>query len=233
MSKSRGNVINPDEVVNKFGADTLRLYEMFMGPFDQMVAWSWESVEGVYRFIKRVHSLSLSASLSLSESSQEARGRLGRLAKRVESDIEGLKHNTAVAALMEWVNWWADHKSEVGKDGVVEFAKIIAPMAPFLAEEVYQGLRDQGSDISFESVHQQSWPVSDAGGWEEEMVTIVIQVNGKVRGKVEVQRSKDAGEQSIEKEALKLENVAKFMDGKKYKTVFVPGKVINFVVDAG
>ena len=227
MSKSRGNVINPDDVVGKYGADTLRLYEMFMGPFDQTVVWSWEAVEGVARFLKRIWNLGSLAGQSKSKTSKEAKVRLGRLAKKIESDLEKMKFNTAVAAMMEWVNWWMEHTDQVGRDGAEILVKILAPMAPFITEEIYQqlaGVSDKGK-----SVHAAGWPQIEEGGFGEEKVTVVIQVDGRVRGKISLESEKAAGQKLIEEEAVSLENVAKYLGGKKYKVVWVPGKLVNFV----
>lgn len=227
MSKSKGNVINPDDVVGKYGADTLRLYEMFIGPFDQTVAWSWEAVEGVARFLKRIWNLSEETRNKKQDTSREAMVRLGRLAKKIESDLVKMKFNTAVAAMMEWVNWWADHSDQVGRDGAEIFVKILAPMAPFITEEIYQQLT--GVSDKDGSVHLSDWPQVEEGGFDEERVTVVVQVDGRVRGKLDLE-SEMAGEQKVvEQEALGLENVAKYLEGKKHKVVWVPGKIINFV----
>ena len=222
MSKSRGNVINPDDVVGKYGADTLRLYEMFIGPFEQTVAWSWESLEGVFRFIKRCYQLGVTTDKRAS--SVEARARLARLVAKMESDIENMKYNTAVAAGMAWGNWWTDHKEEVGRDAVETFTKMVAPMAPFLAEEMWHGLGKRGS------VHRQSWPQSDSRGWKEEKVIIVVQVNGKIRGRLEVTSELAESRELVEAAARGDANVAKYVAGKTMGIVWVPGKLINFVI---
>ncbi len=213
MSKSKGNVINPDEVVAKYGADALRLYEMFIGPFEQTVAWSWESLEGTYRFLKRVWSLVISLQ-SLTITSSEAKNRMAKLAQKIDSDLENMKFNTAVAAMMEFVNWWTDHKEEVGEDLVGIFLKILAPMAPFTAEELW-------SKYSDESIHKQDWPRLEVNN-ENEKVKIAILVDGKVRGSI-------IDSVNAEQDALTLDNVRKYTDGKKYKVVYAPGKIINFV----
>jgi leucyl-tRNA synthetase len=222
MSKSRGNVINPDEVVGKYGADTLRLYEMFMGPFDQTVAWSWEAVEGVNRFLKRVWKLA--GDFPNENSSAEARGRLGVLVGKIEKDIENMKYNTAVAAMMEWLNWWSEHRREVGRDGVKTFTKVLAPMAPFMAEEVWAMLNEKGS------VHKQSWPVSDGGEWKEKKTLIVVQVDGRIRGRVKVDSDCAENQELVMGEVLKDLNVAKYLTGK-FRVVWVPGKLVNLVTE--
>lgn len=229
MSKSKGNVINPDDVVEKYGADTLRMYEMFIGPFDQTVTWSWESVEGVYRFIKRIWVL-VNGVLAgeVKSSSNEAIRRMALTTVKVEGDIEGMKFNTAVAALMELVNWWGDHKTEWGRDQVEVFAKTLAPMAPFLAEEIYQRLL--GKTDKFVSVHREMWPEVEEKAVDSEIVTVVVQVNGKVRGKILVDRVKAREEAVMIDLAVNNENVAKYLSGNKKRVVFVAGKLINFIV---
>ena len=217
MSKSKENVINPDDVVVKYGADTLRLYEMFVGPFEQTVAWSWESLEGTYRFLKRVWGL-VSCGQKAEGSSGEAKNRMAKLVKKIESDLENIKFNTAVAALMEFVNWWAGHKEEMGIDMVEVFLKVLAPLAPFMTEELYQKF-NKGS------IHMQSWPRLEIESYKEK-VKIAVSVDGKVRATM-IQESNDPVEN--EKMALKIENVRKYTDGKRYKVVYVPGKIVNFV----
>ncbi len=227
MSKSFGNVINPDEIVEKYGADTLRMYEMFIGPFDQMVAWSWEGVEGVSRFLNRVWKL-VNDNLSVENtSSREAKIKMGGLVRKVESDIENMKFNTAVAALMEWTNWWMDHQTEVGKDVVSIFVLVIAPMAPFLAEEAYQRL--EGFPAKFESIHLQKWPVMVDEDVADKKKLVIIQINGKMRDKVECESAKAMDQEYVESVASEL--VKKYVEGRKYRVVFVPGKVLNFVLE--
>jgi leucyl-tRNA synthetase len=237
MSKSRGNVINPDDIVDKYGADALRMYEMFIGPFDQMVTWSDASLEGVARFIRRVWKLGTKIIEERKmESSEEAEVRIMRLVAKIESDLEGMKFNTAVAAAMEYLNWWEEHGEEVGKDVLKLFVKSIAPMAPFVAEELYQRLRDESDkkEKRFESVHLQAWPVVDKSKLDEGKKTVVVQVNGKVRGKIDPSFAEGLGlvlQEEVQKEALQIENVRKFVGENKYRVVFVPGKIINLITE--
>jgi leucyl-tRNA synthetase len=221
MSKSKGNVINPDEIVRKYGADTLRMYEMFMGPFDQMVAWSDESLEGVHRFLKRIWKLAMSIEQS-AKSSKEAKNKMARLIKTIEEDLEDMKFNTAVAAMMEFSNWWGDHQTEMGKEEVSAFIKLLAPMAPFIAEEMYQQLNPG------DSIHIQPWPKYEEKDLAGGVNTIVIQVNGKVRALLRLTASEGQGK--IEQMALEQANVAKFVGKSKYRVIWVPGKILNFVI---
>lgn len=229
MSKSKGNVINPDEVVEKYGADTLRVYEMFIGPFDQMVVWSWESVEGIYRFLKRIWNLaceSQSENKSELESSPQAVQKLHKTVAKIESDLEAMKFNTVVSAMMEWVNYWTDNKPQVGTELVEMFILALAPMAPFLAEELYQRLFDKSA--KGKSVHEQAWPKLNKLDNAGEKMTMVVQVDGKVRGKLEL-----AGgtQEQVEKMALEMDNVRKYVGEKKYGVVFVAGKILNLVIE--
>ena len=231
MSKSRGNVINPDDIVNKYGADALRMYEMFIGPFDQTVTWSDESLEGVARCIRRIWRLGMETIESRREKSGgETEGRIAKLVVKIEADIEGMKFNTAVAAVMEYMNWWEENKKDVGKETLEMFVKAISPMAPFVAEELYQRLRG-GSDSRFESVHLQSWPVVDESKLTGGRRTVVVQVDGKVRGKMELESTAAGEKEVVTAEALKIENVRKFLEGKKYREVFVPGKILNLTTE--
>lgn len=223
MSKSKGNVINPDDVVNKYGADSLRLYEMFIGPFDQMIAWSWESLEGVHRFVKRIWVLVNSYQLPVN-SSVVAKKRVAKLIIKVDADLENMKFNTAVAAMMEWVNWWGEHQGEVGKPEIIKFIKLLAPAAPFVAEELYQQVA--GNEGKWQSVHQQAWPEAEKFDETEDTAIVVVQVNGKVRGKMEINGTSD-----VVAEALKIENVQKFVGDKKYKQIYIPKRILNLVTE--
>jgi leucyl-tRNA synthetase len=227
MSKSKGNVINPDEVVAKYGADTLRMYEMFIGPFDQMVAWNWEGVEGVHRFIKRLWKLAGDTiSDGRRESSSEAVKWVGKTARRVERDIESTKFNTAVAAIMELVNWWQSNKEQVGQDEVKQVVRIIAPMAPFVAEELWHKLT--GHEFSRDnSIHYQQWPVT--ADIEEEEITLVVQVDGKVRAALVVNQEQASDKEFVVSEASRQENVSRFIEVGIKRVVFVPGKIVNLI----
>lgn len=216
MSKSKGNVVNPDDVVRKYGADTLRLYEMFIGPFDQTVAWSWESVEGVYRFLKRVWALANVPHKDLSGS--EARAKVAALIMRLNSDLESMKFNTAVAAGMEFVNWWQVHSAEMGKVEVESLIKALAPMAPFITEEIWHKLGHT------DSVHLQTWPKYDPKLAVATNIIVAIQVNGKLRDKL-------VDGPDVQQRAIASAKVQQYLKEAKYRTVFVPGKVINFVTE--
>jgi leucyl-tRNA synthetase len=231
MSKSRGNVINPDDVVTKFGADTLRVYLMFMGPYDSTMPWNTKGLEGSFRFLSRIwrlyQSRNCGTKISKKTSDNLAPG-LAKLIKKVGSDIELLKHNTAIAAMMEFLNAWTAGPPTGGlsKADAGNFLKILAPFAPFMAEEIWsQVLKNKGS------VHAQSWPKFDPELIKDEQVTIIVQVNGKLRGQIEVQSEICNSQSEIEKLAEKEPKIAKYLISQKIKKViFVPGRLINFVI---
>ena len=236
MSKSFGNVINPDDIVGKFGADTLRVYEMFMGPFDQTIAWSEEGVEGCYRFLKRVWQLSLTKGFS-NQTSQALMVSLNKTIKKVGEDLESLKFNTAVASMMEFINGWQNDKEGLNRDELKKFLLILSPFAPHIAEELWE--RDlNASPLTLDawSIHQQSWPVYDPKLLKEDEITIVVQVNGKIRDTVKVQSanitySVNKNQNYIEEKAKESAKVKKYLEGKSVKrVVFIENKIINFVV---
>lgn len=230
MSKSKGNVINPDEVIAKYGADALRLYEMFIGPFDQMAAWSWESFEGVHRFLKRVWYLVLPGEGVRQEltESQEIQASFYAAAEKVAHDLEAMKFNTAVSSLMELVNYWSERKDEVGQDMVQVFLATLAPMAPFITEELYWYLNGQA--VGMGSIHTTTWPVAPEGFMMKKQVQITVQVNGKLRGVLEFDAKTATDQKIVENQALGLENVRKYVGATIKRVVFVPGRVINFIV---
>jgi len=223
MSKSFGNVVNPDDIVAKFGADTLRLYEMFMGPFDQAIAWDDQSLQGCYRFLCRVWKLA-SENVRQAKTPQNITTKLHQTIKKVSSDLEEMKFNTAVAAMMEFINVWS--QGSLSPSEVQDFLKLLAPMAPHLAEEIWSEVLGQKP-----SIHEQIWPEYDPKLIKEETATIIVQVNGKVRGQIEVRYAIRNTQNEVEKLARAELNVARNLEDKKIKkTIFVPGRLINFVV---
>ena len=222
MSKSFGNVINPDDIVKDYGADTLRVYEMFMGPFDQAIAWSTQGVKGVHRFLNRFWKLVLDC-VANQKSSQKATMEVHKLNRKISQDLEKMKFNTAVAAFMEFLNFAIDNKKDIGKDIIERMLLLFAPFAVHLTEELWHQLGYKGS------IHKQLWPEYDPKLVKEETVTLVIQVNGKVRNKIEVKR--DLSEKEARELAISRKKVQKWISGKKIKKViFVPDKLINFVI---
>lgn len=238
MSKSKGNVINPDEIITKFGADTLRVYEMFMGPIEADKPWDVRAVAGVYRFLTRIYSLVMETdrqATTENEAGIPVRRKLHQTLKKVADDIPKLKYNTAIAAMMELTNEWekaAQIKSRSSQPLLAEedlgvFIKMIAPFAPFLAEELWQSLRGEQSP----SVHLQTWPSYDESLVQTEMLQIPIQINGRVRAKLEISVEESQDEAYVVAEAKKLDKLQIWLTDKKViKEIYIPGKILNIVV---
>jgi len=230
MSKSKGNVINPDEIIEKFGADTLRVYEMFMGPLEADKPWDVRAVIGVYKFLQRINRLVSSPTTTKDEDISLTQV-LHQTLKKVTEDIPKLKFNTAIAELMKLSNAWeAAQKS--GADMTVSqkeiVAKMFAPFAPFLADELYHQVTGV-ADTDF--VHTSSWPVFDPELAKAQAVIIPVQINGKVRAQLEVASEDIADEDGILERARTTEEIQKYLQGKEIKKeIYVPGKIINLVV---
>jgi leucyl-tRNA synthetase len=224
MSKSRGNVINPDEMWEAFGADALRTYQMFMGPFDATMVWSQESLEGVFRFLRRVWNIVQSEEKVQGETDPKLLRKLHQTIKKVGADIASFRFNTAVAAMMEFINAWTAG-GNLSKEDVSKFLQLLAPFAPFLTEELWERL---GNNFS---IHTTDWPEYNPDLTLEEMATIVVQVNGKLRDSLEVEISEANDQARVEELAKASDKVQKHLEGKEIKKViFVPGKLINFVI---
>ena len=222
MSKSLKNVVNPDDVVEQFGADTLRVYEMFMGPLDASIAWSEEGLEGSRKFLDRVYRL-----LTTKELVAENSGALDKVynetVKTVTEHIEDLKFNTAIAQLMIFVNA-ANKEDKLYVDYAKGFVQLIAPFAPHLAEELWQGLTNTGQSISYVA-----WPTYDESKLVESEVEIVVQIKGKVKARLTV--AKDLAQAELEKVALADEKVQAEIAGQTVvKVITVVNKLVNIVV---
>lgn len=224
MSKSRGNVVAPDPLVEKFGADTVRLFLSFMGPYDQGGPWSSKGIVGVYRFLNRVWRLANQPAVSRQPTPKEAYW-LSKTIKKVGEDIAKFHFNTAIAAIMEFINFLYKEKT-VSREAIETLALLLAPFAPHISEEIWcEVLKNKFS------IHQQKFPKYDSKLIKEEKVTIVIQVNGKLRGQIEVGSKESGDRRNVEKLAKKEKNVAKYLKKKKIKkVVFVPRRLINFVI---
>ncbi|ODP26098.1 Leucine--tRNA ligase [Paenibacillus nuruki] len=229
MSKSRGNVINPDDIVNEYGADTLRLYEMFMGPLEATKPWNENGVEGMYRFLSRVWRLfindegQLNPKITDSEGDEAFKRTAHKTIKKVTEDLDGLRFNTAISQLMIFVN--DAYKTEVlPRDLMEKFVQLLSPLAPHIAEELWTRLGHEGSITYVE------WPTFDEQWTTESEVEIVIQVNGKIvqRNKI----AKDLDAKAMEESALSLETVQQAIEGKTVrKVIAVPGKLVNIVAN--
>jgi leucyl-tRNA synthetase len=236
MSKSRGNVVNPDDVIEQYGADALRLYEMFMGPLEQVKPWSMKGVEGVYRFLSRVWRVFvvadgegwvLAPGVVAGEGAAGLNKVLHETIKKVTEDIERLAFNTAISQMMVCTRALAE--AEVRPAGVLgEFLKLLSPFAPHLAEELWSQLQGVGLAPAG-LVGEQAWPKWDERQLEESEIEIVVQVNGKLRDRVRVAR--EASKEEVEAVALGSARVQEHMEGKVVrKVVVVPGRLVNVVV---
>ncbi|MGP4072950.1 leucine--tRNA ligase [Piscibacillus sp. B03] len=227
MSKSKGNVVNPDDIVETHGADTLRLYEMFMGPLDASVAWSTNGLDGARRFLDRVWRLYVEDDKLSSSIQNEANSNLEKVyhetVKKVTEDFANLHFNTGISQMMVFVN--ECYKNDVlPRDYAEGFIKLLSPVAPHMAEEIWSLLGYEGT-ISYEE-----WPTYDESKLVEDTVEIVLQVMGKVRGRAEV--PKEASKDELEELALKDERVQEWIEGKTVrKVIVVPGKLVNIVAN--
>ncbi|MBQ7659796.1 MAG: leucine--tRNA ligase [Alphaproteobacteria bacterium] len=223
MSKSRGNVVNPDEIVENYGADTFRLYEMFIGPFDQAASWSDESLMGVYRFTSKVYGLfkKVYKNEDVPTSADDLRA-MHRCILDVTERIDQMKFNTAVSALMTYVNYLSNMKMIPAQMYEV-LLKLLSPFAPHLAEEMWARLGY--SDL----IVLQSWPEGDKKLADSEVVTIAVQINGKMRGTIEC--AKDADDETVKQKALALDNVARQTSQSEIKKIIVvKNRIVNIVV---
>ena len=222
MSKRWGNVATPDEIIPKFGADTLRIYEMFMGPFDAMKPWNTAGVEGSKRFLDKVWKVF--SEKPKDKSDDKTITKLHQTIKKVSTDIENYKFNTAVSTLMEMTNLVAENGAD--KETLKTLCILIAPFAPHLAEEIWVEVLKEPF-----SVHKAEWPKHDDGKITIDTFTIIVQVNGKMRAQTIIANSQSANEEEITNIAKNEKNVAKWLEGKEIKkTIYIPGKLINFVV---
>ena len=257
MSKSLGNVINPDDIVKTYGADTLRIYEMFMGPFDQSVVWSTESIIGARRFIEKVWRIGnkvnlpptpfprkggrITKVLPLGKDLGEVKKLLHKTIKKVSEDIEAMRFNTAVSTLMILANEM--DRSEVSLADYKKFLQLLAPFAPHITEELWSlitspQLSPKGreklkspplGEVGGGSIHLSTWPKWDANLIKDEEVKIAVQLNGKVRAEILAQA--DATEEDIKKKAFLNESVAKYIAGKEIrKVIYIKNRLMNIVV---
>ena len=229
MSKSFGNVINPDEIVKKYGADSLRLYEMFMGPFEEAINWSTEGLEGCLRFLKRAWTLSQNKDKFGKETSKDLVQKLHYTIKKIGDDLENMKFNTAVSTMMEFINMWSGENNVLSKKDAENFLKILAPFAPHIAEELWQSSFAKASEDKKDSIFFKSWPKYDEKLIQKETFELVIQINGKVRSKVEAAANISEGE--AKKLALSDDRIKTWLKGQEpKKIIFIKGKLINIVI---
>ena len=221
MSKSRGNVVNPDDIVNEFGADTLRTYEMFIGDFEKSVPWSENGVKGCRRFLDRVWRLQ-DIVVDGEAYTKELEVNMNKTIKKVSLDYENMKFNTAIAALMTLLNEFND-RGNVNKSELRTYLILLNPVAPHITEEIWDRMNLGGM------LHEAVWPTWDENKVVDDIVEIAVQVNGKVRGKVTV--SIDDSDEEVKDKVLENEAINKFIAGKNIiKEIYVKGKIYNIVV---
>ena len=220
MSKSKGNVINPDDIVNEYGADTLRLYEMFMGDYEQDVPWNTDSLKGCKRFIDKV--------IKLKDKLNEVNGFTPSLEKiqnqtikKVTYDLDNMAYNTAVSSLMILTNAYSDLES-ISKNDYTLLLTLLNPIAPHITEELNE-------NIGNNPIVSYSWPKYDENKIKDDIITVVVQVNGKIRGKAQV--NSDISDEEMKVKAFEIENVKNFTEGKEIiKVIVIPKKIVNIVV---
>jgi leucyl-tRNA synthetase len=235
MSKSRGNVVNPDNLVSEYGADTVRTYLMFIGPWDQGGPWNSKGIEGPTRFLSRSWTLIIDEASSDSPADEQALKELKRAVhtaiKEVTDDFENFQFNTAIAELMTLVNAMIKSKSKQvvetleWQEGIEALIKMLAPIAPHIAEELWERTGHTGS------IHLESWPSYDESALVKDSISMAVQVNGKVRGQIEV--SVDASKDAILEAAKTESNVARYLENAQIlREIVVPGKLVNLVIKA-
>ena len=228
MSKSRGNVVNPDEYVKAYGADALRMYLMFLGPFEQGGDFTDTGIRGITRFLERVWKFfriqNSGVTLQEAETSKDLERVLHRTIKKVTEDIEGLQYNTAISALMTLLNACEKHPAEVNTEHRKIFLKLLAPFAPHIAEELWREALGEK-----ESIHVSAWPEADSRLLTSDTEMLIVQVNGRVRDRIEV--ASRAGEEEVRKSALAQPKVREVVGDRPVKRfVYVPGRIVNIVV---
>jgi leucyl-tRNA synthetase len=220
MSKSRGNVVNPDDIIRDYGADTMRLYEMFIGDFEQSAPWNTQSIKGCKRFLERFYNLlDICSGEGFTPALEKT---IHKLIKKVSSDIDSMKFNTAIAAMMTALNTVYEAKS-ITKDELAVMIKLLSPFAPHLAEEMYSALGYK------ELVSLAKWPEYDESKTVDDTVEMPVQINGKVRSVINV--PKDASKDDVIAIVKADDKVLAAIEGKTVvKEIVVPGKIINIVV---
>jgi leucyl-tRNA synthetase len=225
MSKSLRNVVNPDDVIRDFGADSLRLYEMFMGPLQAVKPWSTKGVEGVHRFLKRANRLVTESKVEDRALTKAEAKSLNAMIKKVGDDLEAMAFNTGISAMMVFMNEAEDFAKAgaLSKEYLKKFVLCLAPFAPHLGEELWECLGG-GKTLAYEP-----WPVYDPAALVEDEIEIPVQVMGKLRGRVKIPVAATPAE--MEEAAKADAEVAKFLEGRTIvKVVAVPKRMVNFVI---
>ncbi|MEX1052293.1 MAG: class I tRNA ligase family protein, partial [Patescibacteria group bacterium] len=227
MSKSFGNIINPDDIIEEFGADVLRLTEMFMAPFSQEIAWSAQTLQGSYRFLNRVWQMVNDSDRVANDQKSEDISVVAELQiaiSKVESSIANVKFNTGVSFLMEFLNSWEKSKNggQLTIENIKKFLKILSPYAPFITEELWSTVFKENK-----SIHLGKWPEVDESSMIKKDINIPVQVNGKLRGVITVERE-DLEKEEIIKLSKKDPKIQQYLENKKVEVIYVKGKILNF-----
>lgn len=218
MSKSKGNVVNPDSIIEMFGADTLRVYEMFMGPFDQAIAWNTDAIIGPRRFLEKVWRFFEKVDLK----SEEKNSAVHKTIQKVSDHIEKMEFNTAISSLMILANDF-EKQEKISRASYEIFLKLLSPFAPHISEELWAMLGHK------KSIENEPWPKADASLLETNTMTIVVQINGKMRASFET--TKDQAEDQIKAMALDISDIKKWTDGQEIKKIiYVKNKLISIVI---
>ncbi len=220
MSKSKGNVVNPDEIVKTVGADTLRIHEMFMGPFDQAIAWDTNTIAGSRRFLERIWKLQ--EKVSKENNNEKIEILVNKTIKKVTEDIEAMRFNTAISSMMILLNEF-EKEQIISKRNYEILIQLLAPFAPHITEELWSILKNK------KSIHQTDWPKYDESRLVNDRVNLVVQINGKVRGTIEIDVNE--GEDQIKRKVLELPDIKKWVNGLNIKKViYIKGKLMNLVI---
>jgi len=223
MSKSKGNTVSSEEIINEFGVDTLRVYEMFMGPFFDAIAWNMQGVKGVSRFLNRFWNLCINCKENNIESSKDVLREENILIKKVGEDLKEMKFNTAIAFFMEFLNFAEKRQEEVSRNTIENILKLFYPFAPHMCEELWNILGKENY------IHEEKWPEYDESLIIKDVMELVVQINGKIRDKIEVGTNL-LGE-DLKKIALNSEKVQKWINEKEIKKIiFIPPKLISIVI---
>jgi leucyl-tRNA synthetase len=226
MSKSKGNVVTPDDLVKRYGTDSVRLYELFIGPAEMNCEWTDRGIEGTYRFLKKTWDIILKLKGKYAPEREDVLRKRHTLIRDVSNRMKLFKFNTAISSFMEFINWLNEPEilnKGIDRKTVETFLVLLGPFAPHFTEELWEATGHS------DSIFKEKWPEHTPSLVESEITRIAIQINGKLRGILEL--SKEASQKEVVKEAKVLAGVAKHLRSKKIKkTIFVPGKIVNFVV---
>jgi leucyl-tRNA synthetase len=231
MSKSKGNVVNPDEYIEKFGADTLRTYLMFLGPYDQGGDFRDTGIAGMYRWLQKVWRLYQErvAQDASAKTTPKLLAKLHKTIKKCTAEMAEFKFNTSIAAMMECANLWSEQGEEMSREDAVKFLSLLAPFAPYMSEELYQKQFEKSSKI-FASIHRAAWPAYQEKLTIESELEIAVQINGKFKAIVSVSAEIAQDKNSLEKAILAANQVQSLLKDKVVKqTIVVPSRLVNFV----